>query len=84
MHGPAKGEANSPGGGDPNDRDRSGAQTPEGLPRPVALRCVSGGVRARAERDSGAPVDLVSDRRVCKARERRSGGIRIKAFVGKP
>jgi hypothetical protein len=49
-----------------------------------ALRCKFGRSQARADRYSGAPVDSVSNCRVCEACERRPGEILVKAFAGWP
>jgi hypothetical protein len=54
----------------------------EGCLGRCALRCKAGRSQARAERNSGTPVDTVSNRRVCKACERRPGETPVKAFAG--
>jgi hypothetical protein len=40
--------------------------------------------RAKADRYSGAPAGCIACETICKARERRSGEILIKAFVRNP
>jgi len=60
-----------------NDQERAGAETPEGLLRPVCTPVCVGRSEAKADRDSGAPVGPVSNRqdsRSAREEARRSPG----------
>jgi len=68
-----------------NEREATGAETLKGLALPFHVqRAVHGKAEAKADRDSGAPVDPGTRGRVCEARERRSGEGPVKAIAGIP